>query len=32
MYTESSAYLELDKDQDTVATADPKGPEDLDSE
>ena len=32
MDTEASAYPELNKDQDTVATADPKGPEDLDSD
>ena len=31
MDTEASAYPELNKDQDTVATADTKGPEDLDS-
>ena len=30
MYTEASGHTELNKDQDEVATADPKGPEDMD--
>ena len=29
LYAEASAHPELNKDQDAVATSDPKGPEDM---
>ena len=32
MDTEASSHHELNKDQDSVSNADPKGPEDLDSD
>ena len=32
MDTEASAHPELNKDQDTVATSDTKGPKDMDSD
>ena len=32
LYVETSSHTEVNKYQDTVATADPEGPEDLDSD